>query len=259
MQSSLLPMLRANAAGAGLNLLGLVDRARFDAGEPKERRVAAMVRGCDTIVVLASAGRWVPPAAPTPAAPTPTQHPVALAAWADAGAMQVAAVLRASGTACSVITFRGACRVNAARLGEAAGFGTVSPVAGLLLHPEFGPWLRVRAAVLCEGHPFGPLPEASIAEQFQPCCSCSRPCVSACPASVHDGLGHHDLAGCASHRDRDGCTSGCASRLACPLGSEHRDRGDEDTHRHTFELTTMRRWFGIGVWRFVPKPMRGGL
>lgn len=258
MRSSLLDQARSRAVAAGLNLFGLVDRQRYDGCEPCERRLGAINGRCGTVVVLGTGGRalamvhdrWQREAG-TPPAPTP-------AGTALAAAANVAALLQAHGVACTLVTFAGRHRLRAERLGEAAGFGTVSPVSGFLLHPEFGPWLRVRAALLCEGHPFGPVDDASITERFQPCCGCSRPCVAACPATVHDGRGLHDLARCGGHRHAGGCATECSTRAACPLGSQHRDAEGEQVHRHTYELAAMQRWFGLGVWRFVPKSWRGG-
>ena len=147
--------------------------------------------------------------------------------------------------------------MNRGSLAEAAGFGTVSPVSGLLLHPQFGPWLRLRAAILVDGMPFGPIADASIADGFRPCCTCHRPCLDACPASVLDGLGHQDLVRCADHRHAGGCSAGCGSRMACPVGGEHRDAPPaQPVHAHTQDLRGMRRWLGLGAWRFVPAFLR---
>ena len=248
---SLLDRVRADAAGAGLNLLGLVDRCRFDASEPRERRLGGMAPTCGTVVVLGTGGRasadGIAGGADAVAADAPRRA---------GGADHVAGELRRAGVACRVLRFDGSCRVSGPRLGEAAGFGTVSPVSGLLLHPDYGPWLRVRAAVLCDGEPFGAVADASISDRFHPCCTCDRPCLTACPASVHGGR-DHGLAACATHRHGGGCTDGCGSRAACPLGAGHRDDGTAG-HRHSYELATLQRWYGLGVWRFVPKPLRGG-
>jgi hypothetical protein len=248
----LLDRVCARAAGVGLNLMGLVDCGRFDAGEPKERRVGRVAPACGTIVVLGSGGRSIPPRLGC------TGDAAAVAGWATTAAGGVAALMREHGVACRALALEGGCRVNGARLGEAAGFGTVSPVSGLLLHPEYGPWLRVRVAVLCDGSPFGAVGDASISERFQPCSTCDRPCVRACPAAVHD---HREqaLAACASHRHGGGCTDGCASRGACPVGAHHRDEPAVALHGHSHELATLQRWYGLGPWRLVPKPLRGGL
>lgn len=257
MLSSLLEQARVDAAAAGLNLLGLVDRLRFDGGEPRERRIGAIAPRCGTVLVLGSGGRsFAQQESARAARPFPNVH--ALTARVLGATAHVAALLQSHGVPCVVQMFDGGCRVRAERLGEAAGFGTISPVSGLLLHPEFGPWLRVRAALFCDGAPFGPVADGSIAERFHPCCGCPKPCVAACPASVHDGLGQHDLGRCGSHRHRGGCVDECATRAACPIGREHRDHEGEAAHRHTYELASLQRWFGLGVWRFVPKPLRGG-
>jgi len=248
-----LEQMRVRGAAAGLNLLGAVDRVRFDASEPKERRVAAVAPRCGTIVVLGTGGRWF-----ASRRGDACGDGGSVASATSRAAEALAETLRPHGIVVRVLRFDDGGRVSAARLGEAAGFGTVSPVSGLLLHPQFGPWLRVRAALLIDGRPFGDVPDASIAESFRPCCTCARPCLAACPAGVSDGLGHHDLAACGTHRHRGGCASECASRAACPLGAEHRDSPQDGVHAHTFELPTLQRWFGLGAWRAVPKPWRGG-
>ncbi|MGB3967274.1 MAG: hypothetical protein WBO45_11120, partial [Planctomycetota bacterium] len=51
MPSPLLDQVRADAAAHGLNLFGLVDRQRFDAGERVERRAGQLARECGTILV----------------------------------------------------------------------------------------------------------------------------------------------------------------------------------------------------------------
>ncbi len=249
MPQQLLHQLRLYAEGAGLNLFGLVDRARFDACEPREGRVDSVSAACGTVIVLGSGGQWLAERRPSPRA-----------GGADIGATvaavveHFAAVLTKCGIPATPVRFDAGCRIHGNRLAEAAGLGVVSPVSGLFLHPAFGPWVRVRAAILCTGHPFGPIPEPTLAERFQPCLRCERPCLGACPAQPHAV----DLAACASHRHAGGCADECSRRVACPVGAEHRDAGDDRVHRHGHDLGTLRRWFGLGAWRFVPKSLRGG-
>lgn len=256
MSSSVLDQAKGEAVAAGLNLLGLVDRRRFDASERVERRFPESYARCGTIVVLGTGGRAVDQAYRRWRNEKRRPDRASLAAFVIAGIERVAAALRRDAPS-SLLWCGGACPVNDARLGEAAGFGIVSPVSGMLLHPLFGPWVRVRAAVLMDGHPFGEIVDASLADSFLPCCGCARPCVTNCPASIHDGAGHYDLVRCGTHRLGGGCESGCGSRGACPVGSEHRDDG-EDLHRHTYELASVRRWLGFGLWRVVPPSWRGG-
>jgi hypothetical protein len=253
----LLTAMRAQAEGAGLNLFGLVDRARFDACEPKERRIGAVAAQCGVVIVLGSGGRLLAEQSERlrdsgrGTLPSAAEH-------AENVVARLVAMMRGLGLGVRALTFDGACRVRAERLAEAAGLGVVSPVSGLLLHPEFGPWLRIRGAICCDGMPFGPIPDANLAERFQPCVECARPCVPACPAHDGDAAKVADRARCADHRNRGGCADACSSRVACPLGAEHADHAGEHLHSHGVDLETLRRWQGLGPWSLVPKALRGG-
>jgi|688.fasta_scaffold130166_3 hypothetical protein len=248
----LLHQLRLHAEGAGLNLFGIVDRARFDACEPRESRVDAVAPACGTVIVLGSGGRGLAERHAT----------VRVRGGIDATVAHVvdhfAATLSTCGIPAMAVRFDAGSRIRGDRLAEAAGLGIVSPVSGFLLHPEFGPWVRVRAAILCAGQPFGAIAEASLVDRFQPCNGCARPCVGACPAHGRAAPQEPELAACAGHRHLGGCADECARRMACPVGAEHCDCGDDHVHRHGHDLGTLRRWFGLGVWRYVPKALRGG-
>ncbi len=255
MTSSLLAEVQRTADTAGLNLFGLVDAARFDACQPRERRARALRPRCGTLLVLGTGGRvfWQRYA---------QRGGVAAEAGESAASRLVSSGMRG---VVDVLALRrvpahpilaGDPRIAFARLAEAAGFGTISPVSGLLVHPEYGPWIAVRGAILVDGMPFGSVADASITDRFQPCCTCNRPCVSACPAHVHDGAGNQDVARCASHRHAGNCEPACGSRAACPVGAGHRDGPGEFAHRHVHPLGELRRNFGLGVWRFVPAFLR---
>lgn len=249
MRSSSLAKVQHEAAGKGFNLLGLVDAARYDACQPKEQRVRHLAPSCGTVLVLATGGRtfWQRYLEVTGGRDTDLDG----RCFSNEGVRAIADTLAAESIPHRAVP-RNSVRLSFARLAEAAGFGTISPVSGLFLHPQFGPWVGVRAAFLIDGTPFGPIPDASITERFHPCCTCHRPCIAACPANVHDGEGHQDLARCASHRHEGNCASACKSRLACPVGSEHRDAPGENAHCHEHSLRELQRRFGLGVWRLVP-------
>ncbi len=257
MQSSLLAEVRRRAGVAGLNLVGLVDASRFDAAQARERRVASIAPGCRTVLVVGSGGRALWRRFTDAAGAAATKDAANVDCYAQAVVRDLVSMFRGASIPCRAIT--GTCSVPLpfTQLGEAAGLGIVSPVTGLLLHPEFGPWVRIRLVLLVDGQPFGPIADASISDRFQPCCGCSQPCVAACPVGVHDGHGGQDLGRCATHRHDGNCASHCSSRAACPVGSQHRDGDGEHAHRHTHSLPTMRRWFGLGVWRWMPPGWRG--
>ena len=262
MASSLLQEARQRAEQAGLNLFGLVRAERFDACQPCDRRVQQLRAGCGTVVVLGTGGRqfWqrfqAQAGRPGVAAETGESPAVTADRFARRLAHDLGHWLAAQGVTGSVVEPGPRTPVRFSCLGESAGLGVVSPVTGHLLHPEFGPWIALRALLLLDGEPFGPIGNASIAHRFQPCCGCSRPCVTACAPRVYDGNGHQDLLRCASHRNAGNCDTGCNTKIACPVGAEHRDGPDEHAHRHTQPLPQLRRMVGLGLWRFVPRSWR---
>lgn len=103
-------------------------------------------------------------------------------------------------------------------LGHAAGLGWDSRL-GLLLHPEVGPWIALRAAVFTTEDlpPTGPLAGAG------PCAACPAPCVAACPAGAVRFAGAVRWDACQRHLapPTDGCPTGCAARRACVVGPAH--------------------------------------
>ena len=254
---SLLSSAQQQATRNGLNLLGLVDAQRFDSCQPRELRSSSLQPGCGTIMVLATAGKslWLEFQRQGRHLPK-TMSEETVDELAMAGATAIAGELLENGHQAKVMDARKP-RMNFSQLAEAAGFGIVSPVSGLFLHPEYGPWVRVRAALLLPGTPFGAIADASVVERFQPCCTCQRPCIAVCPSAVHDGEGNSDRARCAGHRHQGGCLSGCHSRIACPIGVEHADAEGSMVHAHSMSHRTMQRWFGLGLWRIVPRRFRG--
>ncbi|MEZ6038303.1 MAG: hypothetical protein R3F29_12535 [Planctomycetota bacterium] len=251
---SLLQALHDSAARAGMNLVGLVDARRFDRCQPCESRVASLRPACGSVVVLGTGGAsfWKVVEQQGAVGAPSVERVEELAANS---VRQVAAELEAKGVGCRAMLAQGG-RLDLTCLAETAGLGIVSPVSGMLLHPKYGPWLRVRGVVLVDGHPFGEIPDASISEQFRPCCTCHQPCVSACPPKVHEFGGHADRQRCAEHRHGGGCATGCCSRSACPVGAEHGAGVGALLHAHSSGIRMLRRKFGLGLWRMVPGFLR---
>lgn len=258
MTAPLLTSMREHAARSGLNLFGAVDAERFDGSQPAERRLARFLPGCGAAVVLGSGGRelWsrIVERDGVPQPPSPRRHPVR--DHARRCLQELEAMAAAQGLSARAAVPGAGRPLNYPQMAEAAGFGTVSPVIGTLLHPDYGPWVSVVGVLAFEGNPFGALPDASLVDRFQPCCGCPRPCLDACPVGVHDGEGNSELHVCASHRHAGNCHDGCSVRRACPVGSDHRYGPQEEHHRQMHRLFALRRMFGLGAWRLVPRFLR---
>jgi epoxyqueuosine reductase QueG len=118
--------------------------------------------------------------------------------------------------------------VDLIALARGAGLGAASRL-GLLLHPEYGPWLSLRALVLTEKPP----PESPPRRDFSPCEGCSAPCTDACPVDAPRALpAGFDISACTNRRALGGsCQLHCAARRACIFGSEHAyDLDTEERH-----------------------------
>lgn len=230
-------------AARGFNLVGVTDARRFDAGAPAGHRLAAILPGARSAVIIASGGRAVWEAAtragstgpgwplPSPGDPDPidtlTRKTVSEEAARFAAAFPEARlrILYPFGERAATVSF--------ARLAEEAGLGTADTVLRLLLHPRYGPWVSLRACLLTDLE----LPAGGRLESFRPCDGCPRPCLVACPAGVITAGGWDHTACFTYRRAGPNCLDGCAPRLACPVGAEHRYGPAEMRHR---QLTAMR-------------------
>jgi len=102
-----------------------------------------------------------------------------------------------------------------------SGAGFTSPL-GMSIHPVYGLWYALRAAILLPVVP--DLPRRSAGDH--PCGTCAgKPCLTACPATAFSE-GRYDVARCAGHlRTPDGAAcmdNGCMARHACPVGQNYR-------------------------------------
>lgn len=111
--------------------------------------------------------------------------------------------------------------------------GLQSSPLGLLIHPQYGLWFALRAAIVL---PVGETVEdRGEKEQTHPCDSCAeKPCLSTCPVGAYSEAGF-DAAACRGHlvsgKAPDCMALGCAARNACPVGAEWR-YGDAQLRFH---------------------------
>ena len=124
----------------------------------------------------------------------------------------------------SQILYPGSTNVSLIRLGSLAGWSHPSPL-GLGINSKYGLWFAYRALFVTTADiP----PTALVSDEVtpaSPCESCvDKPCISACPAGAVNSAEPFNIASCYGHRlaARSSCADRCLSRLACPIGAEHR-------------------------------------
>ena len=119
------------------------------------------------------------------------------------------------------------------QLGEALGWSQRSRM-GIGIHPQRGLWFAYRGVVAI-GQELRVDSTAPPPGLNSPCAECEgTPCISVCPVSAVGGPGGVDLGLCFDERERQGAVCGgrCLSRLACPVGSDHRYSLAQIAHHH---------------------------
>jgi len=239
----------------GLNLWGVARIKDHDACQAREWRLCERARGKPRSVVVIGAGgseMWHTVLAMSrfPATPRRGFHPLDEFSR-ETIEDEVRTLCQAGFAVDSTFPFDSK-PLDFVTLAESAGLGVRSPVVPFLLHPDYGPWVSLRGALLFEEElePSGELTD------FEPCVACHCPCLDACPAGAYGPAGIQRLDLCAENRHSGGCGNGCEVRRACPVGADRRYDPDEELFRHFYSLPLLQRYFGLGLWKFVPGPVR---
>ena len=229
--SDLVSALAAALAPAGLDLIGATGVASYDAAVPPRWRLGPRSPETSGLVVIGNGGAtfWSCFARARRVDPRLAAAPEPLDTFTRAVVAEaVAPVLARHDLPCRVVyPFDvGPLLLSFTHAAEAAGLGRPG-LLGVLLHPVYGPWMALRAALLLPVVPEAPRP----ADGFDPCSTCAaRPCIAACPNGAVDARGW-DVDGCMATRGPDdACAAACHARLACVVGPEHRYPPDALAH-----------------------------
>jgi epoxyqueuosine reductase len=243
---SLVAAVRAALLPAGLNLIAALPMQRYDGDVPERYQLRKRYAAGKSLIVIGNGGGefWdgfrrccAAQLGFFERAPHPLDRYTV-----DVIERQVRPLLARAGVIGHVLyPFRfEADPVSFVHLGAVAGLGARSRL-GVLVHPEYGPWIAMRAAVLLESE-VDPTPVAP----FDPCGTCTdQPCIGACPAAAISDRGW-DVPACTSHRlaTEGNCADRCHARWHCAYGRAHRYPEDALAYHQGRALTAMRTQHG---------------
>ncbi|HVN28696.1 MAG TPA: hypothetical protein VMT64_09440 [Candidatus Binataceae bacterium] len=248
--SDLLQTIRDASAPYGLNLVAATPAERYDASISSGYRVSELAPGARSIVLVGNGGGEFWSALKRHAERNPgwwnREHPL------DEFTRKIvensmAAPLRALGARCVVVYpfVHDNRTLNFVHLARIAGL-TGPSIIGVSLHPEFGPWIAFRAALLVDQLIDAP----GSAIDFDPCPGCTaRSCINACPVGAVGVAQGWDIPKCLTHRvevEHD-CINRCHARAACVIGPEHIYPDDELAYHQGRSLRAMRPWYEANI------------
>jgi len=226
----------------GLNLVGVTTPRAYDALVPPTHQLGTPSGGAIVVIGNGGSGLWNAYRDHLTRAPAAARaaHPfdAFTAEVLEAHALPV--VRRGSRHAVLRLPFEtDAPPLSFVHLAEAAGLGTRS-VLGVLVHPEFGPWMALRGAIFVDGAPPAPRPAAG----FDPCSSCrDRPCLAACPAGAISASGWNvpvSIDFRVARGEQNPCAERCHARVACVYGRRHRYPDDALAYHQRRAFAVMR-------------------
>jgi epoxyqueuosine reductase len=241
----LFDLISSNAQRFGLNLSAAVPAEQYELAAASAYRARAIFPGCRSIVMIGNGGGAFWRAFKVYAAQRPgwleRENPLD-DFTRDVVEKEIVAPIQDTGVRCiTVYPFGNGPTLNFMQLAMLAGLAGPS-IIGVVVHPQFGPWIAFRAALLldCEvNHP-------GDAIGFDPCPTCStRSCINACPAAAVSFPKGWDIPQCLAHRVEayPDCADGCHARMACVLGPDQRYPGDELTYHQQRALRLMRHHY----------------
>ena len=202
----------------GLNLYGVVSASSYDQTANLALQTKVLAPGTRSIIVFASSGgklwqAFTDDLASDPHHLTGESHP--LDAYVERSLAAASRSVDGIAHRWFTPTMNAEVHLDFRSLAVQAGLGVESRL-GLVIRPDVGPWLGLRAAcfVATDIPPSVPIDDV--------CGDCIGYCERACPGDAFTN-GAWDVSKCASFHEVDArCAQGCDARMACPVGVQHR-------------------------------------
>jgi hypothetical protein len=253
-----LESIRDWAGQHGLNLIGAIPIERYDREVPQEARLSQIDRRARAVVVIGNGGGefWRHYQHYLERHPEHAQrdHPLDDYTRALVNDELVARLLDRTIYTRALFPFVGEpVQVRFMDLARLAGLGAPS-LLGLLVHPIYGPWIAMRAALLIGLE----LDAAGSALNFDPCPQCaSRACIAACPTGAIGRAGW-DADRCADYRIMvpAACAGACHARIACVLAPQACYPADELAYHQERSLRAIRAYRSSGTATVRQSPVR---
>ncbi len=214
-----LTALLAPVQAMGLNVHGTLSAVDYDALAPEGLRIADVAPGAAGVLVLGNGGGALWRAFLTALGTTHAHlldHDHPLDTWLveklhtmAQGPLAPLDVIRTVSSSVAAPL-----HLNFIAVAKACGMGAPGRL-GILMHPDHGPWLALRAAL------FTRVPLGSTSPlKASPCDGCPAPCHAACHGNAVTATTDFQWRRCQAHRKLDPCChTRCDARLACPVGT----------------------------------------
>jgi len=257
--AEILEAVKAAAAPFGLNLIAAIPIARYDTQAALALRAGAIDPAARAIVVVANGGGdfWRAFKAHRAAHPgwEARANPLDDFARVTVESRIVPTLAAASIHATTVYPFvADGPALNFMELGRLAGIAGPS-LLGVVVNPEYGPWIAFRAAILIDREIDAP----GEASGFDPCPTCrARSCIPACPAGAIGPADGWNIPACLTWRvEREAeCAPRCHARAACVLGPQHRYPDEELKYHQGRALRAMRPYYEAHIQPLGPQRNR---
>jgi len=246
MNESPTEIVRRTGARHGLNLIAAVPIERYDAVVKPESHASVIDSRARSVIVIGNGGGdfWRAFRRHAERNPGWTSRENPLDDFsAEVVERDVATPLREAGVRATVVYpfMNSGPTLNFVELGRVAGLGGPS-IIGVLINPDFGPWIAFRAAILIDT----PIDEPGAAVNYDPCPGCaSRSCIAACPAQAVSFPAGWNIPRCLEHRvtREPDCSPRCHARAGCVVAPEHRYPDDELAYHQMRALRAMRPYY----------------